>query len=186
MRCVLFTGGARSGKSMWAERYAARLGRPVVYLATAGIGDAEMGERVALHRARRPAEWGTVEAQRHPARALADIAPGAVVLLDCLTLWTSNVLLANEQTAEQELAAEVAALLDLARERDLVLIVVTNEVGMGIVPEYALGRLYRDVLGRAAQQIARSADEVYLVTAGVPVELKALVPDWARWEEGAW
>src|SRR6266545_2907094 len=160
-KIVLFTGGARSGKSACAERYAARLSQRVAYIATAEAGDDEMRARIAQHRRRRPASWTTLEAPAAVAAALAELDTRTVALLDCLSLLVSNVLLAT------------------ARGRDLILVIVTNEVGMGIVPAYPLGREYRDVLGRANQQVAAAADEVYLLVCGIPVELRALEVAWA-------
>ncbi len=183
MKLVLFIGGSRSGKSAQAERYAALGGGPVVYVATSEIYDEEMRARIDLHRASRPASWLTIEAPLEVAARLREIDMGATVLLECLTLLVTNLLLANEARPEPVIDAEIAALLAAARARDLTLIVVTSEVGMGLVPEYPIGRVYRDLLGRAAQQIAREADEVYLVVAGVTVELKALQAAWAC-EEG--
>jgi adenosylcobinamide kinase/adenosylcobinamide-phosphate guanylyltransferase len=180
MKIILFTGGARSGKSTRAEQYAAGLGQRVTYLATAEAGDDEMRARIAHHQRRRPASWLTLERPLAPATALAELEPGAVALLDCLSLLVSNLLLAHEDDPEPAVEREIAAILAAAQERDLTLIVVTNEVGMGIVPAYPLGRVYRDALGRANQQVAAAAAEVYLVVCGIAVELKALEPAWAR------
>ncbi len=179
-KIVLFIGGARSGKSRRAEQYAAVQGGPVVYLATAAAGDDEMRSRIARHREQRPPEWRTIEAQQGLSGVMRDLEPGTLVLLDCLTLLTSNVLFAHEDDPEPALDAEVAGLLAAAIEQDLSLIVVTNEVGMGIVPEYPLGRRYRDLLGRANQRVALAAAEVYLVVAGIAVELHALETAFER------
>lgn len=179
---VLFTGGARSGKSRCAERYAARLSEQVVYVATATAGDDEMRDRIARHQARRPARWRTVEAPTNVAAALANLSPGTVVVLDCLSLLVSNLLLANESDPEPAINRELDHLLAVVAQRDLTLIAVTNEVGMGIVPAYPLGRQYRDLLGLANQRVAAAAAEVYLVVCGIPVELRALEAVWNRME----
>ncbi len=179
-KIVLFTGGARSGKSSRAEQYAARLSEQVVYIATAEARDDEMRLRIDAHRRRRPAGWHTVEQPLSVASTLLTIEPGRVVLIDCLSLLISNLLLAHEDDPAPVVEAEIAQLAAAAQKRELTLIVVTNEVGMGIVPAYLLGRLYRDLLGRANQYIAAVAAEVYLCVCGIPVDLRALEAEWAR------
>jgi adenosylcobinamide kinase / adenosylcobinamide-phosphate guanylyltransferase len=177
---TLFTGGARSGKSARAEQYAARLGGPLLYLATAEARDDEMQQRIAHHQKRRPSGWSTREEPLAVAAVLDELAPGTIVLLDCLSLLITNLLLANEHDPEPAIERELTAILTVAQARELRLIVVSNEVGMGIVPAYALGRVYRDLLGRANQRFAAAAAEVYLVVCGIAVELRALEAAWAQ------
>jgi adenosylcobinamide kinase/adenosylcobinamide-phosphate guanylyltransferase len=177
---TLVLGGARSGKSAWAERRAAESGRPVLYLATAEAGDAEMTARIAAHQQARPSSWRTGEEPRDLAGVLRRHAhPGDVVLVDCLTLWLSNLL--AQATSDRATAA--AALDPLIRAEELLTVVadlglhmllVSNEVGMGIVPPYPLGREFRDLLGRLNQTVAARADEVILLVAGLPLDLRRL------------
>jgi adenosylcobinamide kinase/adenosylcobinamide-phosphate guanylyltransferase len=180
MSLVLVTGGARAGKSTFAEQLARDLAGEsgVCYLATAEPGDDEMRARIAAHRAARPTAWLTVEAPRNVAAALArrvgPSSPVKVVLLDCLTLLVSNVLLAQADGPEADawpaVEAELTALLELAGP--LTLIVVTNEVGLGVVPAHPVARAYRDLLGRANQKLAAAASLVYLMVSGIPVQIK--------------
>jgi adenosylcobinamide kinase / adenosylcobinamide-phosphate guanylyltransferase len=139
-----------------------------------------MRQRIRTHQSRRPASWPTLESPAAVAGALAGLERGAVALLDCLSLLVSNLLLANEDNPAPAVEAEIAGIIAAARERDLTLVVVTNEVGMGIVPAYPLGRTYRDLLGRANQQVAAAAAEVYLLVCGIPVEVRALAAAWAQ------
>jgi adenosylcobinamide kinase/adenosylcobinamide-phosphate guanylyltransferase len=170
---TLILGGARSGKSTFAERRAAESGRPVLYLATATAGDHEMAERIAAHRAARPTHWRTVEAPLDPAAAIREHAhAGDLVLLDCITLWASNRLLAEPAPTDAELVADAEAIAVAARETGADLVAVSNEVGLGLVPPYPLGRRYRDALGRVNQALASRADEAVFLVAGLPMRLK--------------
>lgn len=167
MAVILITGGARSGKSTRAEkRVRAFAGRPV-YIATAEALDGEMAERIAKHRARRGTDWVEREVPLDLVQALAATDGTGARLVDCLTLWLSNLMHA-ERDWEREVNALAAALLEL--ESPVVL--VTNEVGLGIVPDNALARSFRDAAGIMNQAIAAAADEVEFVVAGLPMKLK--------------
>ncbi len=175
-RLTLILGGARSGKSDFAQALARkRGGDAVLFVATAEAHDDEMRARIEAHRAQRPAAWQTIEAPRDVARALQNArGKRRVVVIDCLTLLVSNILLADEREVEARLTNEVDALIAWQRAHAMEMIVVSNEVGWGIVPEYPLGRAYRDLLGVINQRVARQADKVFLMVAGLPVELKSL------------
>ena len=222
-RFIFVTGGARSGKSTFAERLAAQLAEPlggrVTDLATSETNDLEMAARVAAHRAARAAAWTTVEcplavpaAVREHAGAGEHAAAGAkagpaasggpagppVFLLDCVTFWVTNLLFAGgafggssppdqgfnydkdllpadeERTASGRVSAGVADLLAALAETGAIMIAVSNEVGLGVVPEYPLARLYRDQLGWANQRLAATADRVYFLVAGFPLDVTAL------------
>jgi adenosylcobinamide kinase/adenosylcobinamide-phosphate guanylyltransferase len=180
-RLILVLGGVRSGKSDYAEELAQSLGQAqVLFVATAEAGDAEMARRIAAHQQSRPASWRTLEAPRHIGEAIqSHLGEAAVVLVDCMTLLVSNVMLAlgddpDATQAEQAVQDEIQALLRTCQRSPMTCIAVSNEVGLGVVPEHRLGRLYRDLLGKANQALAAQADEVYLMVAGLAVELKAL------------
>jgi len=162
---TLVLGGARSGKSRYAEGLVTRLPPPWVYVATAQAFDDEMRARIAEHRDRRAAGWHTVEAPLALAAALQD-AGDAPVLVDCLTLWLSNLMLGNADLA----AAEAA--LDAALARTAPTVLVSNEVGLGIVPDNALARRFRDAAGRLHQKLAARADRVVFTVAGLPLFVK--------------
>ena len=174
------TGGARSGKSSFAERLAIGTGLEVFYLATMIPGDEELRDRVARHQAQRPAGWTTIEAPTEIAEALDRATGDACVLLDCLSLWVTNALLALDDeeptmeavnALEARLDLEVEALLTGAAARRGPVIAVTNEVGAGLVPAYALGRVYRDLLGRVNQRVSQAADRAWLLVSGRALEL---------------
>ena len=166
---TLILGGARSGKSRHAQTLAEASGRAVTVVATARAGDAEMAARIARHRAERPAHWRTVEEPRALADALAglDRADG-LVLVDCLTLWLLNLLEAGEEVFRRERVALLARLPGLAGE----VVLVANEVGLGVVPLGELSRRFVDEAGWLNQALARQADRVVFVAAGLPVPLK--------------
>ncbi len=179
-KLILVLGGARSGKSAFAQRLALEMGGDdVLFVATAEAGDEEMHTRIEKHRQERPAGWRTLEAARHVGAAIGEQGePAAVVLVDCLTLLVSNVLMGlgeSADLAEAELAVldEVSGLLSAHRQAGNTFIVVSNEVGLGLVPDNPLGRLYRDVLGRANQILAGHADRVYFLVAGLAMDVRA-------------
>ncbi len=171
-KLALVVGGARSGKSFLAERLVSQLGRPKVYIATAQAWDDEMRERIARHRQDRGSGWTTVEAPLDLAGALARVPGDAAVLVDCATLWLTNQML-----AEADLDARAAELLEALGSCTAPVAIVSNEVGWGIVPDNALARRFRDAQGRLNQQLARHADLVVGVMAGLPLPLKGTLPE---------
>jgi adenosylcobinamide kinase / adenosylcobinamide-phosphate guanylyltransferase len=188
---VLMLGGARSGKSVFAERLALQSGKSVAYIATATPGDDDMRERIKRHQAARPAHWHTIEEPLDLAQALRQaVSVADVILLDCITLWLTNWLFMYQDEAgwEEEQSVHkingyidnalsaIEEMLHVVTELDhgKTLVVVSNEVGLGIVPAYALGRLYRDALGRVNQRLASAATRVYLMVAGLGVDIKRL------------
>lgn len=182
---ILVTGGARSGKSTYAETLARQWGEKVLYIATAVPCDAEMDDRIKRHQLRRPAHWDTFEGYRDLKQVFAGPAQNAdVILLDCVTVQLSNLLwdeLGEDvegatpdqlSAVEQKLTAEVADFLDAAKQHPVSVIMVTNEIGFGIVPDNKLARIFRDLAGRVNQYLAARADAVYLLVCGLPLQLK--------------
>ena len=166
-RITLVLGGARSGKSRYAEKLITASPPPWIYVATAQAGDAEMAERIALHRARRANGWQTCEAPQDLAAAFAASPKNAPLLVDCLTLWLSNRML-----ADADIEREVGALEASLDKRTGTIVLVSNEVGSGIVPENALARRFRDAQGRLNERIAARAHRVVLMVAGLPLTVK--------------
>jgi adenosylcobinamide kinase/adenosylcobinamide-phosphate guanylyltransferase len=178
---ILILGGARSGKSDYGQRLAEELGgQRVLFVATAEARDDEMRARIKAHQHQRPDGWRTLEAPLDVSCTLPRSAQDAqVILLDCLTLLVSNILLAQGKSADEALAHqavmdEIYAILQWLKKQSATVIVVSNEVGLGLVPPYPLGRMYRDLLGRANCLLAAEADQVYMMFAGLPIELRAL------------
>ncbi|WP_050478095.1 bifunctional adenosylcobinamide kinase/adenosylcobinamide-phosphate guanylyltransferase [Herbaspirillum rhizosphaerae] len=181
---TLVFGGARSGKSAQAERLAAAGGKPVVYIATAAVGDDEMAARIALHRQQRSAhyaDWETVEEQLALGDAIAHHStPDNVLLVDCLTVWLSNLLFSEQRDypeigrieAPARFVAERERFLDVLSQAKGEVVLVSNEVGMGIVPQGAVSRWFVDEAGRLNQAVAAICDRVQFVAAGLPLELK--------------
>jgi adenosylcobinamide kinase/adenosylcobinamide-phosphate guanylyltransferase len=162
---TLILGGARSGKTRHALRAAEATGRPLVMIATAEPLDAEMADRIAHHRAERGSRWRTIEAPLDLAGALRQVTPQETAVVDCLTLWVSNLM-----HAEHDLETAAAGLIAALAGRDVLL--VSNEVGLGIVPDNALARRFRDAAGRLNQQVAAAADRVVFIAAGLPLVMK--------------
>ena len=185
-KLVLILGGARSGKSAFAEQLAASSGRRVAFIATATASDDDMRARIARHRASRSPEWLTIEEPLQLAGAVRRAAELAdVLLLDCITLWLANWMGQQSDLELDDAPGEAYTGRVLSDIEELLatlatlgpgktLIAVSNEVGLGIVPAYPLGRVYRDTLGRVNQRLARSADRVYLMVAGLAVDIKRL------------
>lgn len=179
-KLTFILGGARSGKSTQAVRLAEQMGGQVLYLATATAEDDEMRQRIEKHQQERPSDWQVREIPHGIGAALAELpAQADVILLDCLTLLVSNVMLMgvsdfdhpDEAAADKRVEHEISTLLQAIQSSPAEWIVVSNEVGQGLVPPYPLGRIYRDLLGRANQQVAACADEVYWLVAGIPVPI---------------
>lgn len=170
----LVLGGAASGKSAFAERLSALAGRPRLYIATAEAHDGEMTEKIATHQARRGAAWQNIEAPLELAAALGAVAAGQVVLVDCATMWLSNQMAAGGDLAVAQ-ARLVAALSSCASP----VILVSNELGQGIVPENALARHFRQAHGELNQLLAAKAGLVVVLIAGLPMLLKGTMPEGA-------
>ena len=180
-KCILVTGGARSGKSRFALELAKKSAQPVLFVATAVAGDEEMKQRIENHRKERPADWRTLEVTTdvgtHIRKAIGD---ARVFIIDCIALLVNNVLSKHgygvspeaDAIAEQQVNDEINRLVECIKTKDATFIIVTNEVGLGIVPADKTTRLYRDLLGRANQMLASCADEVYFMVAGLPVKVK--------------
>ena len=180
--CILVTGGARSGKSRFAQELAVKSGKRVLFVATATAGDEEMQRRIEEHRKSRPAMWSTLETTTHIGSQIGQrIGRAKVVIVDCITLLLSNIFnqfnyeneeRIDEVRLEKAVVSEIDELINCIDRIDADFIIVTNEVGLGLVPMNKIGRLYRDLLGNANRVLAERADKVYIMIAGLPVKIK--------------
>jgi len=182
---ILITGGARSGKSSLAETKAKELGSKVVYIATAIAFDEGMKDRISKHKASRPNSWATIELYKNfsDLEKNQDFIESDLILLDCMTLMVSNILLDSNvdfdkcsmeeiEHIEKVVFKEIKELLEVVTRYEKKLIIVTNEVGMGLVPSYRLGSIFRDIAGRVNQYLAKQANEVYFTVSGIPLQIK--------------
>ena len=178
MKTTLIIGGARSGKSTLAQEMGAKADGAVLFVATAEAGDEDMKKRIEIHKKSRPADWVTLEVTTHiGSQIMKNIDKAQTVIIDCITLLINNIFMQYDENtdvdlAEKEVAAEINELLDCIKNTDAHFIIVTNEIGLGVVPADRVSRLYRDVLGRANQMLAEYADEVLLLVAGIPMTVK--------------
>ena len=176
MSMTFILGGARSGKSRFAQELAAKLGKKVLFVATGEALDEEMNARIEVHKRSRPSTWKTLETPTDVAKAMrGKIGDAEVVIVDCLTLLVSNLMGTEDidaETLEKKVTAELEELVAFMRTTEAHFIIVSNEVGLGLVSPYPAGRVYRDALGMANQMLARHADEVYFMVAGIAIALK--------------
>ena len=175
---ILITGGARSGKSSYAQTLAGKSGEKVLFVATAEARDDEMRQRIEMHKANRPASWTTLETPTNVGKNIREnVKNNRIVLLDCITLLVNAIFNQfgenlDEEKIEEAVIKEINELIECMKNPDKEFIIVTNEVGLGLVPANEAGRFYRDILGKANSMLAAACDEVYLMVSGLPVKLK--------------
>ena len=181
-KVILLLGGARSGKSHFAQEYARRSGEKVLYVATATAGDEDMRRRIEKHKQERPANWRTIEVVTNIGIHIeANVGDATLIIIDCITLLVNNIFCRYEEKQfdtiddailEKEVVAEIQQLQKCLKKVNASFLIISNEVGLGLVPDNRMGRLYRDILGRSNQMLAQTADEVYLMVAGIPLRVK--------------
>ena len=176
MSIIFVTGGARSGKSSFAYQLAKKYKGQITYIATGHAGDEEMSKRIEKHRRERPSHWKLIEEQNDIAGALRKAKGSECIIIDCITLLITNWLLNHEKRVGKptptRIMNELSTLLKAAKKLTSTVIIVSNEVGMGIVPENKLARLFRDICGKANQMVANAAGEVYYLVSGIPLKIK--------------
>ena len=181
-KVILLLGGARSGKSHFAQEYAQRDGEKVLFVATATAGDEDMRLRIAKHKKDRPSNWRTLEAITEIGTQIeAHAGDAELIIIDCITMLVNNIFShydeqqfdsISDAVLEKEVIAEIEQLQHCLKKVNASFLIISNEVGLGLVPDNRMGRLYRDILGRANQMLAQTADEVYLMVAGIPLRIK--------------
>jgi adenosylcobinamide kinase/adenosylcobinamide-phosphate guanylyltransferase len=179
---ILLLGGARSGKSRYAQEYAWRSGEKVLFVATATAGDEDMRIRIEKHKKDRPAHWRTLEAPTDVGIQIEKNAGDVkLIVIDCITMLVNNIFSRYDEkefetiadaVLERGVVSEIEQLQQCLKKVDASFLIVSNEVGLGLVPDNRMGRLYRDILGRANQMLAQTSDEVYLLVAGIPLKVK--------------
>lgn len=182
LKNILIIGGARSGKSHFAQELALKSGQSVLFVATAEAGDEEMRQRIEEHQKARPTTWSTLEVTTHIGNQIFQkIGKAQIVIVDCITLLVNNIFSQHSDPAgeqvdacliEKEVMAEISELVDCINQVNASFIIITNEVGLGLVPANKMSRSYRDLLGKANQILAQCADEIYLMVAGIPLLIK--------------
>ncbi|MFQ6044056.1 MAG: bifunctional adenosylcobinamide kinase/adenosylcobinamide-phosphate guanylyltransferase [Candidatus Poribacteria bacterium] len=179
MSLILITGGARSGKSRYAVELAKQKSGKVAFIATAIAGDEEMTQRIRMHQSARPTDWTTIEESINVAQSIADVVSNHdIIIVDCLTLLITNLVFEPpyqgeiDDEKEEKIYAAVEQIIETTKNIEATVIVISNELGMGLVPEDALARRFRDIAGRANQLMAEAADEVYVCISGIPMRIK--------------
>ena len=181
-KIILLLGGARSGKSHFAQEYARKNGEKVLFVATATAGDEDMRLRIVKHKKDRPSNWRTLEATTEIGIQIeANAGDAELIIIDCITMLVNNIFSRYDErqfdtmsnaVLEKEVITEIEQLQQCLKKVNASFLIISNEVGLGVVPDNRMGRLYRDILGRANQMLAQTADEVFLLVAGIPISVK--------------
>jgi adenosylcobinamide kinase/adenosylcobinamide-phosphate guanylyltransferase len=183
-KVLLLLGGARSGKSRYAQEYAQKQAEKVLFVATATAGDEDMRQRIEQHKKDRPVDWTTLEVTHRLGKEIEAAWVGEdVLIIDCITMLVNNIFCSYDEdqfekledaVLEKKVVSEISELIACMKRVEASFIIISNEVGLGLVPDNRMGRLYRDILGRANQMLAQNSEEVYLMVAGIPLRVKGI------------